>query len=337
MPFVAGESLRERLRRTGRLPFGDVLRIVREVASALDYAHRQGVVHRDIKPENILLAEGHAVVADFGIARAVAVAATAANFTQVGTLIGTVAYMAPEQAVGETVDGKADQYALACVAYELLEGRAPFVGATAMAVLTQHLTAPPPPFQPRTHDALPEGTERAIQRALAKDTGDRFATVLEFADAMTGPPPLAAAPARTDDGSQSRSIDAESSPLRRAGERRFATVVATGVACYEELIERLAPEQIASLTAAVRDALVDVAAKYGGQVDRFAPDDAILVFGIPASHEDDHVRAVRATLDLHGRVRAIGVAARPLAAAPLLLRSGIHTGVVLAQREQNGN
>ena len=185
MPFIAGESLRDRLTRDGALPVADVARIVREVAGALDYAHREGVVHRDIKPENILLSEHHAVVTDFGIARAVAEASAGSTITHVGMMVGTPAYVSPEQATGVAVDGRADQYALACVVYELLTGRAPFAGASTMALIAQHLTADPPALIAR--EAVPEAIETAIRRAMSKDPADRFATLAAFADAFTLP------------------------------------------------------------------------------------------------------------------------------------------------------
>src|SRR5262245_15971521 len=140
MPYVEGESLRERLNRELQLPLEDPLRLAREVAEALDYAHREGVVHRDIKPENILLAAGHAVVADFGIARAVS-AAGGPKLTTTGTAIGTPTYMSPEQVMGtRELDGRSDIYNLGCVLYEMLAGVPPFTGATGQSLAHQHLS-----------------------------------------------------------------------------------------------------------------------------------------------------------------------------------------------------
>jgi len=145
MPFIEGESLRERITREGPFSLEEAQRILREVASALAYAHQRGIIHRDIKPENILLSGGHAVVADFGIARAVEAGAGDANLTGVGMAIGTPAYMAPEQARGsDAVDARADQYALACVYFEMLTGRQPFTGPTPASVMAQSVTAPRP-------------------------------------------------------------------------------------------------------------------------------------------------------------------------------------------------
>jgi eukaryotic-like serine/threonine-protein kinase len=161
MPFVDGESLRERLDRSGALPVGEALRILRELADALAYAHRQGVVHRDIKPANVLLTEGHAVVTDFGVAKAIEAASgldrperaegardlSAARLTATGLAVGTPAYMAPEQATADPhVDHRADLYALGAVAYEMLAGQPPFTGSSSQAVLAAHVTRPPEPL-----------------------------------------------------------------------------------------------------------------------------------------------------------------------------------------------
>src|SRR6266480_4951039 len=190
MPVVEGESLRERLQQAKRLPVEDATRIAREVADALDYAHRHGVVHRDIKPENILLQDGHAVVADFGIGKAV----TAAAITRTGVTIGTPAYMSPEQAAGdETIDGRSDLYSLGCVLYEMLAGAPPFTGPTTQAVIAAHLVATPPPLAERRPDAPPAVAD-AIARALAKDPNARFAAATAFRDAIA-PTARAATPA----------------------------------------------------------------------------------------------------------------------------------------------
>ena len=187
MPLVEGESLRERLQRERQLPIGDALRITREVADALGYAHGQGVIHRDIKPENILLERDHAVVADFGIARAVTTAGGNERLTQAGMAVGTVPYMSPEQAAGESeVDARSDLYALACVLYEMLAGTTPFTGPTAESIARQHLLATPLPVTQR-RAAVPEAVSIALARALAKNPADRFATPAEFIAALDQP------------------------------------------------------------------------------------------------------------------------------------------------------
>ncbi len=186
MPFVEGESLRDRLNREKQLPLDDAVRIAREVADALSYAHSRGVIHRDIKPENILLESGHAVVADFGIARAVA-AAGGEQLTETGMAIGTPTYMSPEQAAGaRDLDGRTDLYALACVLYEMLAGQPPFTGPTTESIVRQHLTGTPPPIT-QFRPAVPAEVAGALQRALAKTPADRFNPVAQFADALQRP------------------------------------------------------------------------------------------------------------------------------------------------------
>ena len=185
MPFVEGESLRARLNREKQLPVADAVRIALEVASALDYAHRHGVVHRDIKPENILLHDGQALVADFGIALA-ASKAGGNRMTETGMSLGTPHYMSPEQAMGEReITARSDVYALGVVLYEMLTGDPPFTGSTAQAIVARVLTEPPRPILPQRHTIPPE-VEAAILVALEKLPADRFATAAEFADALKG-------------------------------------------------------------------------------------------------------------------------------------------------------
>ena len=186
MPYVEGESLRERLDRDGKLSVEDAVRLTDDVAAALSYAHDHGIVHRDVKPENIMLTGGRAVVADFGIARALQVAG-GERLTGTGLAIGTPAYMSPEQALGqEDVDGRSDVYALGCVVYEMVGGRAPFEGKTPQALLAKHAADTVPGL--RTSDpAIPVYVERAVEKALAKSPADRFQSASMFAEAlMTG-------------------------------------------------------------------------------------------------------------------------------------------------------
>ncbi len=186
MPFVDGESLRQRLTREKQLPIADAVRIATEVASALGYAHRHGVIHRDIKPENILLHDGQALVADFGIALAVS-SAGGTRMTETGMSLGTPHYMSPEQAMGERdITARSDVYALGCVTYEMLVGDPPFIGSTAQAIVAKVLTEKPNPPS-RTRDTIPPAVEDAVLTALAKLPADRFATAAEFAAALQEP------------------------------------------------------------------------------------------------------------------------------------------------------
>jgi serine/threonine-protein kinase len=184
MPYVEGESLRDRLRREKQLPLEDALGIAREVADALGYAHDRGIVHRDIKPENILLEAGHALVADFGIARAVSAAGTE-KLTATGTAIGTPVYMSPEQASGERdLDGRSDLYSLGCVVYEMLGGEPPYMGTTPQAVIAKKLSEPTPRISV-VRERVPHSVEAALDQALAKSPADRYATAGAFAEGLT--------------------------------------------------------------------------------------------------------------------------------------------------------
>lgn len=186
MPFVEGESLRERLGRDRQLSVQDAIRITCEVASALHYAHSRGIVHRDIKPENILLESDHAVLADFGIARAITSAADVEALTQTGMSLGTPSYMSPEQALGErNLDGRSDQYSLACVTYEMLAGQPPFMANTMQGLVAKHLGEPAPLIS-TVRPSVPDDLEDVILRALEKVPADRFVSMGEFAEALTG-------------------------------------------------------------------------------------------------------------------------------------------------------
>src|SRR5256886_1097208 len=185
MPYIEGESLRDRLEREGQLPLEEALRITREVASALSYAHGHDVVHRDIKPENILLSGGEAVVADFGIARAIT-AAAGRNLTETGIALGTPGYMSPEQASGGgPLDGRSDVYSLACVLYEMLVGEPPYTGPSAQVVIAKRFTDPVPSVR-RLRETIPPAIDAAVSQALAKAPADRFVSAAQFADALTG-------------------------------------------------------------------------------------------------------------------------------------------------------
>ena len=182
MPFVKGESLRDRLNREGQLPVEDAIGITLEVADALGCAHAQGVVHRDIKPENILLSGGHCLIADFGIARAMSEGG-ANKLTQTGMSMGTPFYMAPEQASGETVGPTADLYSLGCMLYEMLAGDPPFIGKNAMAIMAKHAMEQVPSIR-IVRSSVPEEIENAIFHAMGKVAADRPQTAAQFAELL---------------------------------------------------------------------------------------------------------------------------------------------------------
>jgi serine/threonine-protein kinase len=244
MPYVVGESLRSRLSREGQLPIADAVEIACQVAEALAYAHSEGIIHRDIKPENILLARGHAQVADFGIARAISEAAVATDdrLTGAGFALGTPYYMSPEQAAGHlNVDGRADIYSLGCVMYEMLAGEPPFTGPTPQSVIIQHAQKLPPPLGAR-RPGLPAQVEQAVTRALDKIPANRFTDAADFAAAL----PRHSAP------------DARTVPIRarkerwhphvsRAGWAMIGAVTLAGVLTATAFHRRAAPTMDASL------------------------------------------------------------------------------------------
>jgi serine/threonine-protein kinase len=186
MPYVEGESLYARLERDRRLSLDDALQITHDVADALGYAHGRGVLHRDVKPENILLAGGRALVADFGLARAIG-AADYEKLTQTGIMVGTVLYMSPEQVRAESdLDQRADIYSLGCILYEMLTGESPYSGPSLTLVITRIVHSPVPSVLPMCPTVPPE-VDQAISRALAKSADGRFATMQEFAAALPRP------------------------------------------------------------------------------------------------------------------------------------------------------
>jgi len=224
MPYVEGESLRQLLAREGQLPVDRAVRIATQVSGALGYAHAHGVIHRDIKPENILLEGDQAVVADFGVARAIT-AAGDARLTETGLALGTPAYMSPEQAAaGRDLDGRSDLYALGCVVYEMLAGQPPFTGVTAQQLLARHAMDPVPPLR-TVRATVPAAVEQSVTRALAKVPADRFPTADEFAEALTAPGDTIATPAP---------VRARPRPSRRlmAGLAAAGLGVALGLAAY---------------------------------------------------------------------------------------------------------
>jgi serine/threonine-protein kinase len=191
MPYIEGETLRGRLGREIQLAADEAVRITREIASALDYAHQRTIVHRDIKPENILLSEGHVLVADFGIAKALGDAGS--RLTETGLVIGTAAYMSPEQAAGEPVDARTDVYSLGCMLYEALAGEPPFTGPTGQALIMKRLAGPPRSLRIVRPD-VPLAVDLAIQHALAPEPEERFASAGELAYALTVESPVESGP-----------------------------------------------------------------------------------------------------------------------------------------------
>jgi len=231
MPFVSGESLRDRLNREQQLPLEDALRIAREAAEALSCAHERGVIHRDIKPENILLQNGHALVADFGIARAVSQAG-GEKLTQTGMTVGTPYYMSPEQSVGsEKVDARSDVYSLGCVLYEMLVGQPPFTGPTARAIMARHSMEQVPSLQ-LVRESISDSLEDAVLCSLQKTPADRYQNMQAFAEVLSAAETEAAihrTSARRATGGVRRSTLQGAPPVGRSAGRtvRTAAVIAT--------------------------------------------------------------------------------------------------------------
>jgi tetratricopeptide (TPR) repeat protein len=241
MPFIEGESLRDRLQRERQLALAEALHVTAEIADALGYAHGQRVVHRDIKPENILLGTGHALVADFGIARAIT-AAGGDRFTETGITLGTPPYMSPEQTAGEAqLDGRSDIYSLACVCYEMLAGEPPFTGPTIQSIVHQQLVAQPSPVTHRRPD-VPPGVEQALARALAKVPADRFATASEFAAALAAP---------GDARSRAHQRDPARSRRRWRGVAAVTVLVVAAVAVGVAMRGLRAPKPVATAAATI--------------------------------------------------------------------------------------
>jgi len=260
MPYVAGDTLRGRLARDGPLSIEHALRLGREIASALGHAHGHGLVHRDLKPENVLLADDIPLVADFGIARALAVAADdrTRTGTSIGAIVGTPTYMSPEQACGEAIDQRSDVYSLGCVVFEMIAGRPPFLGGTAPEVIRRHLTEEPPALDSVRQDA-PSAVAHVIARALAKQPGDRHATALQFAEALAAasvgavtpapPPPVEFTPPHNLPAERTQFIGRDrelAACARLIGEARLLTMTAIGGCGKTRLALKLAERLLAS-------------------------------------------------------------------------------------------
>ena len=274
MPLVTGETLRARLERERQLPIADAVRIAREVASALDYAHRQNVIHRDIKPENILLHDGSAIVADFGIALAVQ-SAGGQRMTQTGLSLGTPQYMSPEQAMGErTIDARSDVYALGAVLYEMLTGDAPFTGSSVQVIVAKVLNSEPERLTMLRKTILPH-IEQAVLTALAKLPADRFASAAEFATALS-----------TNSGATYAASSAmaprEHAPSRRAHRITVAALVMTTVVSSSVALwgwRKPAPPPVVSRDRIVlSDSIATTENRTIGRTINIAPDGSAIVF-----------------------------------------------------------
>ena len=314
MPLYEGETLRERLDR-GRMTFSDVLPVALQIARGLAHAHDAGIVHRDIKPSNIvILPDGTAKILDFGIAQI-----HDASRTPPQLLVGTVAYMSPEQARGLAVDCRSDVWSLAVVLHEMLTGSRPFDGADARAVRHAILDSAPQ-LTSGSYPDVPASLESILRRALAKRTDDRYVSMTAFANDLAG---LAAEPDR-----RAALADVESQAREWTTERRRTAVLVTCVSDYLSLVDQMPAAEAHRLVARLRDVAVDVAREYGGLVNQAIGEEIVSLFGVPIAHDDDDLRAVRAALELHARVQNVDPRLR--------VQSGLHVGVLVARRLHEG-
>ena len=281
MPFVEGESLRDRLARDRQLPAADAIRILKEVADALAYSHARGVVHRDIKPGNVLLSGRHAVVTDFGVAKAVTAAATTDTMTTVGLAVGTPQYMAPEQAMGTVdIDRRADIYALGVLAYEMLSGQTPFEGKTAQGILAAHVMEAPRPLR-ELRPGITEALAYAVMRCLEKEPADRWQSadeLLAHLELLSGTPSGGMTPTDTRPLKGVAGLVAGRRRTRLIAGAAAALVLAAGAAAWSfsrpaaaRGIERIGVMPIDDISGqdsvfvtAMHDALTNALARLGG-------------------------------------------------------------------------
>lgn len=324
MPLYEGETLQARLSR-GPLPAAELTHIALQVASGLAKAHEQGIVHRDVKPSNVMvLNDGGVKILDFGIAHIehVSLAATA------GITMGTLAYMSPEQARGESVDPRMDVWALGVVMYEMATGAHPFAGEDVLALKAAIANREAEPIGARRPDA-PIELDTMVRKMLAKAAPQRYASMAEVATELA------------------RLIEREQYPigaLKRnqplvsaaASERRHAAVLVTILSDYATLIEQHAAEEIEALMARIRNSAVDVVRQHGGLVNHAFDEEIVALFGVPAGHEDDELRAVRAAMELHRRVAELATQLLGERGAHVRLRTGVRSGLIVSQRMNSG-
>jgi predicted ATPase/class 3 adenylate cyclase len=331
MPLYEGETLQARLGR-GPLSIDRAIGIARDIAAGLGAAHQHGIIHRDVKPSNVmLLPDERLKILDFGVAKVQGLTLTAT-----GHPIGTVAYMSPEQIAGEGFDHRVDIWALGVVLYEMLTGRLPFAGDTPAAVangIRTRTQLPPSEFR----EDVPQPLDDLIATALAKTPERRFSSMADLAGALDGAACGGRMPRSADRSASPHDTriapDAGAAPL---AERRLAAVLVTLISSYGSMVEQLDPSDLDEVMAAVRAAAVDSVRRYGGLVNQALGEEMVSLFGIPAGHEDDDLRAVRAALDLHARVRAIATPALEQRGLRVAVQTGIDSGSLVVQRLREG-
>ena len=321
MPFYEGETLQARLTH-GRFAFDEALPVALQIARGLEHAHGAGIVHRDIKPSNIvILHDGTPKIVDFGIARM-----HDTSLTDPHALIGTASYMSPEQADGGPIDSRSDIWSLGIVLHELVSGTRPFQGNDLPGVLDAirhrdpHLTA-------TSYPDVPAGFDRVLRRALAKSADERYASMSLLAADLAA---LATEPV----GGHASGTPDDTGRMSPTERRRTAVLVSV-VSDYPALVDQMTSLDAQRLVGRLRDAAVDAVREHGGIVNQAIGDQIVALFGVPIAHEDDDLRATRAALALHARVRALEQTECP-PHVRLRLQSGVHVGAVVARRLHEG-
>ncbi|GAC1476859.1 MAG: hypothetical protein NVS1B4_18510 [Gemmatimonadaceae bacterium] len=335
MAHYEGETVAEKITR-GPLAITDALTIASGVARGLSKAHERGIIHRDIKPANVIVtADGVVKILDFGIAKL-----ADQSVTQPGTRVGTLAYMSPEQAIGDEIDHRTDIWSLGAVLYEMLAGERPFPGETEQARLSAILVSDVECVSAVRAD-VPPSLDALVRRALAKKPADRFESMhdmsADIAAVTHTTSTMLASGRRSAMTTASRTAKLHDSELSRPGERRHATVLTAVVAGWASLVESVPAHELESTIAAVRTAATQAAALNGGIVNSFEDDEIVVLFGVPIAHEDDFLCGVRTAIAYHERVRAISAVFEQRFGVAVHLRIGIDTGVIFAQRLRTGD
>jgi predicted ATPase len=360
MRYLDSGTLKEVMKQ-GPLPHDEISYLVRQVGSALDYAHRQGIVHRDVKPSNIMIdREGNAVVTDFGIARMVSGRDAGRQITETGVTVGTPDYMAPEQVKGDSdVDHRADIYALGVILFQMLTGHLPFVSDIPMGVLFMHIQQPVPSAVERNPD-LPPTVDDVIARALAKEPAGRYSSAAVFADAVTAAlgGTVSSSPARLRqavedsvilrrerlEADEAPDTDSQTTPSEQ---NKTITAVYANAAEYAELVDEISGGQAARQAIHVLwDAVTDIVEAHDGAVFERTERDLLALWGAETAREDDAERAIRAALAMQDALRDLGAAIFAQAEEeeeeeeedePLPLKIGIHTGLALLTPAEDGD
>src|SRR5258705_5016547 len=350
MRYLEGGTLKQ-LQQQGRLPRNEFLYILRQLAGALDYAHRQGVVHRDLKPSNVMIdREGNAFLTDFGIARA---SGREKDLTGTGLMIGTPGYMAPEQARADGMaDKAADIYSLGVIAFEVLAGSPPYEHENGFEVILAHINSPGPKASERDTQ-LPKAVDPVLARALAKEPGNRFGPATEFVESLIGALRIkpSEAPAALQSMTQTISVDQLSSHRKKKDEpetpgsdtpsdqQRQITAVSVNVKELAEILydKGADAERYRSTMVALWGSLSEIAKGHGGATHSHTEDTGLILWGRDRAREDDSENAIRGTLAMRDKVvaetrKVLGAKWEPTEESPLPFSAGVTTGPVLLER-----